>query len=430
MRNKLYPLSLALLLGALICAKATSAAPQSPAESKVKRQKFGSSLKRLKWDHKKNAAIETGKAEAKKEGDSRARPGEEAVRLEALYVMFDVTVTNPSDSRFLTTLTRDDFIVVEDGRAQQITGFARGDDQSLPRSILLVIDYSGSQRAYLQASISAAKTLISQLAAGDEMAIATDDVELLVDFTQERAKLVAALDSLEKRALFVSRDKARRQAPERRGRDLQFTALYAALREMIRGDDRRTIIIFQTDGTEAVTFRDQPTASDYIWNMPRREYGLADIYAAAERSRATIYTVIPSERLVGVPAGELYERGSRLLARGVRARYEGERGQEKYARSLTEAQIKLFTDRLALSQAAAARVAELTGGWTAFLERPEQAIDIYARILSDINHRYVVGYYPANTSRDGQWRSVRIEVRGHSDYIVHGRRGYYAPAAQ
>jgi VWFA-related protein len=428
MRNKPYWLPLVLLLGALASVTAGDAAPQSRAPREAERRKFGSSLKRLKWDSKKNSATEAGakKAETKKARDG-GREGEGAVRLEALYVMLDVTVTDPATSRFVTGLTKDDFLVTEDGRAEQVAGFARGDDQSLPRSIVLVLDYSGSQRAYLRASISAAKTLISRLAPTDEMAIATDDVELLVDYTRDKATLAAALDSLEARALSGPRGKAR---PERRGRDLQFTTLFAALREMVRGEDRRTVIIFQTDGTEAVTFRDQATGSDYVWNMPRREYGLADIYAAAERSRATIYTVIPGERLTGVAGDELYERGGRMLLEGMRARADAEGEEANYARTLPPAQVKLFTERLALSQAAAARVAETTGGWAAFLERPDQAADIYAQILSDINHRYVIGYYPANAARDGRLRRVRIEVRGRPGYVVHGRGGYYAPSGQ
>jgi hypothetical protein len=77
-------------------------------------------------------------------------------------------------------------------------------------------------------------------------------------------------------------------------------------------------------------------------------------------------------------------------------------------------------------QAAAARVAELTGGWASFLEKPEDADVIYGRILADINSRYVLGYYPTNKALDGRLRRVKIEVRGHPEYEVQGRRSYFA----
>jgi len=91
--------------------------------------------------------------------------------------------------------------------------------------------------------------------------------------------------------------------------------------------------------------------------------------------------------------------------------------------------IKLWTDLLVEGQRAAARVAMMTGGWMAYLERPEQAEAIYATILKDINQRYVIGYYPTNTARDGKPRNVKITVRDHPEYYVHGRNVYYAPDA-
>jgi hypothetical protein len=74
-------------------------------------------------------------------------------------------------------------------------------------------------------------------------------------------------------------------------------------------------------------------------------------------------------------------------------------------------------------------VAELTGVKTFFLEQPEQAGDIYSRILSDVNRRYVIGYYPTNKTSDGKRRKVVIEVRNHPEYTVEGRKTYIATAA-
>jgi hypothetical protein len=88
--------------------------------------------------------------------------------------------------------------------------------------------------------------------------------------------------------------------------------------------------------------------------------------------------------------------------------------------------LELVTNNLIKGQTAAARVADLTGGWTSFLESEEQASEIYGRILEDINHRYIVSYYPTNKTFDGRLRKVRIAVRGHPDYVVQGRTSYYA----
>jgi hypothetical protein len=74
-----------------------------------------------------------------------------------------------------------------------------------------------------------------------------------------------------------------------------------------------------------------------------------------------------------------------------------------------------------------AGLAALTGGWTEFLEDPSQAAGIYSRIASDVGSRYVVGYYPTNKARDGSRRRVSIEVRGHPEYVLVGRKSYRAP---
>jgi hypothetical protein len=78
---------------------------------------------------------------------------------------------------------------------------------------------------------------------------------------------------------------------------------------------------------------------------------------------------------------------------------------------------------------AAAGAAIVSGGWTAFLEKPDQAADIYSTILFDINSRYVIGYYPGSKLRDGKRHSISIEVRGRPEYVVSGRKFYYAPRA-
>jgi VWFA-related protein len=407
----------AILIFLLLCA-------QLAAQSPEKREKFGSSLKRLRWDETRKTAIDTQK---KKSDKANTKHDEEAIRLETLFVAMDVTVSH--SSRLVAGLAKDDFILTEDGEPQQIASFSTGDDARVPRSIVLVIDYSGSQLPYLQSSVSAARALIDKLAPADEMAIVTDDIELLIDFTRDKARLKAALSSLLKQATAnKGEDLFGRFRAARRGKTLQFSALFAALRELVR-DDARTIIIFQTDGDEAFTLRDQPQADDYLWNMPRREYGLSDIYAAAARSRATVYSLIVGERLSGLPPPQMYEQGRRMLARIERARYATDEEYERHARifPLTDAKVKLLTDRFLRAQEATARVAELTGGWSAFFEKPEQAVELYHRILDDIFNRYIIGYYPTRVARDGRFRRVKIEVRNHPEYTVRGRAGYFAP---
>jgi hypothetical protein len=75
----------------------------------------------------------------------------------------------------VTDLTGEDFLISEDDKPQQIGLFSPGDSKNISRSIVLIIDYSGSQYPFLQSSIAAAKLLVDKLTPRDQMAIVTDD---------------------------------------------------------------------------------------------------------------------------------------------------------------------------------------------------------------------------------------------------------------
>ena len=86
-------------------------------------------------------------------------------------------------------MTKEDFIVKEDSNLQQVATLSLGDNKNLSRSIVLIIDYSPSQLPYIRTSIEAAKVLVDKLNPKDRMALVTDDVKLLADFTSDKQVL-------------------------------------------------------------------------------------------------------------------------------------------------------------------------------------------------------------------------------------------------
>jgi VWFA-related protein len=412
MRKGLNFLPLLLLIGSLALTTAAPLNAQEPSpEKKVKRKKFGSSLKRLKWDSKRQLLVDSDKS-ADALSDS-----EHAIKLNTLLVVFDTLVVDRSSSRIITGLTKNDFIVTEDDHPQQVATFMLGNDESLPRSIVLIIDWSASQIPYFDKSLTAARSLIDHLGPKDEIALVTDDVELLMDFTRDKARLNSALDS------FAKRTKAGREPKERKfqGHSHQFSALFATLRELTISPERRLMIIFQTDGDEAPRFRDQSRFGALNPNSPA--YGLSDIFSAAEKSRATIYSVITNERLAGLPEDEMLARGRKILE-SINPTYMN--GPNAPSEDI----LRLYLSNMAKGQIAMVEAAALTGGWAEYLEKPEDAQAIYSHILSDINQRYVIGYYPTNAARDGGLRRVKIAVRDHPEYQTLGRKIYYAPSGK
>ena len=109
------------------------------------------------------------------------------------------------------------------------------------------------------------------------------------------------------------------------------------------------------------------------------------------------------------------------------ARFDRDKKKHPKISDFPNEAINDFSEMIRVQQLAASVAASTSGGWTGFLESPSYANEIYGKILADISNRYVVGYYPTNTTKDGKRRAVHIEVRGHPEYKVHGRTSYYAP---
>lgn len=367
------------------------------------------------------------KTDSKKAKDQKAvtvssQDEDDVVRIDTTLVALDVLALD-KQGRLIKGLSGADFVIVEDGQAQQLTTFTLGDDVSRPRSIVLIIDYSGSQLPFIRTSVDAAKTLVDKLNPKDRMAIVTDDVEVLVDFTEDKNKLKQNLDSLW----------ATVSGGRRLGRSSQYSALIETLRKLSSEQSMRPIIIFQTDGDELALLRPVAGYPPPHPMGPRsaRTFSILDIFATALRSETTIYTVIPGIRLIGLSQSQQLERArvelnirnSALeelrpdlfrMRRDLRSKdWSDEDWQEMVAGTLW-------------TQKALATLAELSGGWTEFLEQPDQSADIYARILSDINGRYIIGYQPTNMAHDGKLRRVMVQVRGHPEYRVWGRTSYYA----
>ncbi len=447
------PESITLTIALCLACSGPPSFAQSPAREKPTLKDFGSSLKRLKWDPTKKAAVETKSNEDKANNSNQ----EDVVRVETSLVVSDVLVLD-GHGRSVQGLKRDDFLVIEDAKPQTVGMFSLGDDATVPRSIVLIIDYSSSQFPFINTSIAAAKMLVDKIAPIDRMAIVTDDVELLQDFTNDKKNLKDKLESLRKRS--SSWDAPNSSPRQHFGRSAQYSALLATLREMFDEEDQRPIIVFQTDGDEAALLRNPITVRQVPPNLPEdlrkeaeralsnwqkdqrnkpREFSLNDVYRAVETSRAIIYTVIPGFQLLGL---SLEEQIAKMKAEQERtlqswnARLPDhfrtdvlKREQDRWARTPPEARRYEVGEEIKV-QASLAVVATISGGWTAFLEEPSQADEIYSRIFSDINRRYIVGYYPTNKEHNGKRRKISIEVRGHPEYLVMGRKSYYAPAEQ
>jgi VWFA-related protein len=444
-RSFLSVLVLLLLLPGLAFAQSVEKSGEKP-----RLKDFGSSLKKLKWDPRQNQTTDTGTTSA---------DDDEVIKIETALVVSELLVLD-KQNRPVQGLKQSDFLITEEGVPQQVGHFLLGDNRSLPRSIVLIIDYSGSQFPYIKNSVEAAGVLVDKLGPRDQMAIVTDDVEVLCDFTNDKRELKKKLNRLLEKSRgnqgFLGIGGMRRQF----GKSAQYSALLATLKEAFDEEDQRPIIIFQTDGDEAEYLRNSIIVPMLPPDLPpqmvavvqneieqRRqlqrssmtEFSLEDVYRAVEKSRATIYTVVPGAKLIGLTPEQ---RLATVIAEDERAINEMLPTLSKKAREAFLARqdarkrvvpmqvLQMRAEDNAKLQEALAAVAPLSGGWTEFLEQPAQAQGIYTRILSDISQRYIVGYYPTNKDRDGKRRRITFEVKGHPEYTILGRRSYFAPGSE
>jgi len=111
------------------------------------------------------------------------------------------------DGRIVTNLSKEDFILEEDGKPQQITNFFRQTD--LPLTIGLLVDTSISQRRLVSTEKSAALDFFDHVLRPDRdlaFLIQFDsDVLMLQDLTSSKVQLDDALDRLEIPGRRVSR---------------------------------------------------------------------------------------------------------------------------------------------------------------------------------------------------------------------------------
>jgi VWFA-related protein len=342
---------------------------------------------------------------------------EDVVKVNTDLVVSDVLVVDVQ-GRIIQGLGARDFVIKEDDQPQEIESLSPGNSEQVPRSIVLIMDYSNSELPYIITSVEAAKTLVDKLKRRDRMALVTDDVKLLVDFTSDKAVLKAQLDALKERAMSGLL-----------GRSLQYDALMATLTELFNREEERPIVIFQTDGDELDALGKIPPAE--LRPYLTTKFSFEDLLTAAERDRVTIYSIIPGVQMFGFSGDALIQRAKLDWENRMKAQQQLRRIRhqpETPANNPTDDNFFLQNaERWNYLHLGVVQLAMASGGWADYLEKPEQADRLYAHVLDDMNQRYVIAYYPKNRTRDGKRRKVSIEVRGHPEYRILGRRSYFAP---
>jgi Ca-activated chloride channel family protein len=170
-----------------------------------------------------------------------------------------VTVVG-ADNHPMTGLTKDDFVVLENGAAQPVLHFLSSD---VPVDVALLLDTSSSMRPMLRKLRATAAEFLERLRPGDRGLVATfsDRIEVLANLTGDRDRLQRAVDRLSVR-----------------GNTSLYDGMYITMGELSsasRDAERRQALVVLSDGRD--------TASNL---------GLDDVRRQALESGVPIYAIL------------------------------------------------------------------------------------------------------------------------------------------
>jgi Ca-activated chloride channel family protein len=167
-------------------------------------------------------------------------------------------------------LTRDAFLLKQDGKPQPITYFSQGSD--LPLTLALMIDTSGSQRAYISDEISAGHAFFPA------MLTRPDDRAVLVQFDNailQLVKITSNTTTLEHGLAYLTQSHSDYTAPGRGGGTLLYDSVIAVSHlELGNQLGRRAMVILTDGGDNGSHFN----AKDAIKEAQRADIMIYTIY--------------------------------------------------------------------------------------------------------------------------------------------------------
>lgn len=171
-----------------------------------------------------------------------------AIKVNVRLVNVAFTVRDPA-GKLVTTLTKEDFEVLDDGQQQPISFFARGED--LPLSLGLIVDASGSQEHFVKQHHHDLQTFLKNVLTPRDRAFLIcfgNHLRLASDLSSDASELLDGLKQFEKKSQGM---------PEigphdiREGGTAFYDAIFNATTQKLAKIDqgRRALIIF-SDGED------------------------------------------------------------------------------------------------------------------------------------------------------------------------------------
>ena len=327
----------------------------------------------------------------------------------------DVKVVNifatvhDKQGKIVRDLTKDDFILEEEGRPQTIRYFWR--ENNLPLTLGLLVDTSLSQRRVLGEERTASYRFLSQVLREDKdqaFVIHFDrEVELLQDLTASRQQLEAALSRLEmparERPQWGGRTDPAGSSGPVRGRAVGtalYDAVFLAADDMMQKQSGRKAVILLTDGVDVGS-----------------KVSLTESIESAHRADLLVYSILYADQQ-GYQGG--YRPGGGYPGGGMGRRRGGMGGPGMGGPAGRRPMPQRPDGRKVLE-----RLAKETGG--AFFEvSSKQPLDrIYERLQEELRNQYNLGFAPDAAGAGAGFHRINLTTK-QKTLVVQAREGYYA----
>ncbi len=312
---------------------------------------------------------------------TRAQEPDEVVTTNVSLVQLNVGVVDPK-GRAVTSLSRNDFTVYEDGVKQSILSF---EPTYAPFSLVLLLDTSGSTVNFRQQFKQAAWRFLDALAPEDRVAVIQFNAKVkgLAGFSTDRSKTAYAIERA-----------------DGAGETHLYEALKFALSELDKeGPKRRKAIVVMTDGldtqlrnSDRALLADAQTDEQAIAAIDARaSSALNSVLASADRQGVSIFPL-------ALPSGD--PKRLPLPSPVITGIY-----------SAARTRLQSLADR--------------SGGRLNEIQRLDQMARLYSEVAAELRALYTVAYQPPGDRARGKWHEIKIEVT-QPELIARTKPGYYA----
>jgi VWFA-related protein len=342
-----------------------------------------------------------------------------SMSVDVKVVTLPVTVRD-KHGKIVRDLTKDDFLLEEDGHPQTIRYFAQ--EANLLLRLGLLVDTSMSQRNVLDQERTASESFLDQMLtpAKDQAFLIHFDreVELLQDLTSSRDKLRSALASLQTPRYEGDSAGGGESSPDSRpggsrrmqrgGGTLLYDAVFLASDELMRKQEGRKALIIFSDGVDRGS-----------------KESLQSAIEAAQRADTVVYSILFADNHQregggfgrpgggggmgrpggGWPGGGWPGGGGSGGRRGGGQRYPQETRPD--GKKILE------------------RISKKTGGRLYEVSKKDTVDQIYGTIAEELRTQYSLGYTPDKANSAAGYHKISLTTKK-KDLAVQTRDGYYA----